>query len=460
MWYLFKSINSQLKKMAYSSRYGKRPEEGASKIAHSHVINDTEVQRFIQNCTYPKSKEEVELDPALLIDVDYSQTNPVELLVAVDGGYSTVSVKKTFPSSTISFFQIGTLLLKSDDLNKLSEAPFIAPSAMSKLKDLERDKLVLPTKNVSYDGSLTLTESVRKSIYEYFKRKTDKSNLLETLFWFLYHRYDHPETKYQLASCPNCGESKVQLQAAHFNSDFINNQSCNCGKDIYLTDVFRFHEVVDDETGAGGILGYLTNILEHFNVLHTIKYILENKPKHLGNILFIKDGPLAFFGQTANLHKPMRHLNNYLIEKHDLLLVGLEKSGAFVEHADEIKDLLDPGQAYLFNNEHIYTYILPGDPDTAAPYGNTSYYSSKLLFKSREGRMHVVSIPVRNEQIVTNPQRSDFSNLDNILHNIELLRCDMYDNAIVPVALANKLISLSNHPSTIILEKFSKSGIS
>lgn len=445
--------------MAYSSRYGKRPEEAASKIAHSHIINDAEVKRFIQNCTYPKSKDEIELDPALLIDVDYDKTNPVELMVAVDGGYSTVSVKKTFPSSTISFFQIGTLLLKADDLNKLSEAPFIAPAAMSKLKELERDKLVLPTKNVSYDGSLTLTQSVRQSIYEYFKRKTDKSSLLDTLFWFLYRTYHRPETEYQLASCPNCGEPKVQLQAAHFNAEFINNQSCVCGKDIYLTDIFRFHEVVDDETGAGGILGYLTNVLEHLNILHTIKYILENKPKHLGEMLFIKDGPLAFFGQTANLHTPMRDLCNYLVDKHNLFLVGLEKSGTFVEHADEIKALLDPGQAYLFNNQHIYSCILPGDPATAAPYGSTSYYSSKLLFKSREGRMHVVSIPVRNEQIVSNPQCSDFPNLDAILHNIEMLRCDMYDNAIVPIALANKLISLSNHPSTIILEKFSKSGM-
>jgi hypothetical protein len=32
----------------------------------------------------------------------------------------------------------------------------------------------------------------------------------------------------------------------------------------------------------------------------------------------------------------------------------------------------------------------------------------------------------------------------------------MYDNAIVPVALANKLISLSVHPSSTILEKFAK----
>jgi hypothetical protein len=35
-----------------------------------------------------------------------------------------------------------------------------------------------------------------------------------------------------------------------------------CGGQIYLTDVFRLHEVVDDEHGAGEILGYLTTTIE------------------------------------------------------------------------------------------------------------------------------------------------------------------------------------------------------
>ncbi len=446
--------------MAYSSRYGKRFDEAASKIAHSHIINDDDVKEFITNCEYPKSKGEINLDPALLIDVNYPSDNPIKSIIAVDGGYTTVAVKKTFPSSTISFFQIGTLLLKVEDLNNLSASPFISREAMSKIKELERDKLVLPTKNVSYRKSLTLIESVRHSVYEYFKKKGEKTSLLDTLYWFLYQTYDSRLSSFQLANCPNCGESKVQLKASDFNSEFKSRSCTSCNEDIFLTDIFRFHEVVDNEIGAGGILGYLTNILEHFNFLHTIKYILETKPEYLNNVLFIKDGPLAFFGQTAGLHKPMRHLCNFLHQKHNLFLVGLEKSGAFVEHADEIADKIDSGKAFLLNNNHIYTYILPGNSTTSDPYGSTSYYSSKLIFKSKEGRMHVVTIPVANQNIVLNPQKDDFINLDTILLNIEKLRCDMYDNSIVPVALANKLISLSNHPSSIILEKFSKSGMS
>jgi hypothetical protein len=48
----------------------------------------------------------------------------------------------------------------------------------------------------------------------------------------------------------------------------------------------------------------------------------------------------------------------------------------------------------------------------------------------------------------------DLHNLRTILTNIEKLRCDMYDSALIPVALVNKLVSLANHPSSRILQKF------
>ena len=439
--------------MAYSSRYGKRPQELASMSSHSNIINDPEVREFLENCEYPKGKEEISINETLIIDINYPDSNQVKHIIAVDGGYSTVPVRKTFPSSLLTFFQFGTLLLSADDLDLISDQAFISREAMTKLKDLERDKLVLPTKNVAYNKSNSLVESVRQSISRFFQRKDDGTNLLETLRWFLYEEYNKPIDSYQLASCPHCHETRIDLNRKKFRSDY--SQDCeNCGRSILITDIFRFHEIIDNETGAGGILGYLTNLIEHFNLIHQIKNVKASKPELLQSFMFIKDGPLAFFGQTAGLHKPMRRLCNFLFQTNNLFFAGLEKSGAFVEHADEIKDLIKPGQALILDNKHIYQNILPGDPETPDPYGSTSYYSSKLIFKSRDERMHVVTLPVDNESIVLNPQRKDFNNLDMILWNIEKLRCDMYDNAIIPVALANKLISLSNHPSSVILEKF------
>lgn len=138
----------------------------------------------------------------------------------------------------------------------------------------------------------------------------------------------------------------------------------------------------------------------------------------------------------------------------------MEKSGAFVEHAYEVSSHLKPSQALLLNNRYIYTYIIPGDPDSKDPYARTTYYGAKVIFKADDERMYVVSLPVRSADVILDPKKDDYANLEVVLSNVKKLKCDMYDNALFPVALVNKLVSLSNHPSAVILEKFARGTVS
>ena len=84
-------------------------------------------------------------------------------------------------------------------------------------------------------------------------------------------------------------------------------------------------------------MAYLLTTLEQLVLVNVIRLVLAMKPAFLREILLVKDGPLAFFGVTAPLRKPMQELMTYLGDKDNgkplLNLVGLEKSGAFVEHA-------------------------------------------------------------------------------------------------------------------------------
>ncbi len=68
--------------------------------------------------------------------------------------------------------------------------------------------------------------------------------------------------------------------------------------------------------------------------------------------------------------------------------------------------------------------------------------------------MHVVTLPVT--EIKVSPSQHDIRGLHTILTNIEKLKCDMYDDALLPIALVNKLVSLANHPSSRILQNFAK----
>jgi len=469
--------------MGTTSR-GRKPDEWASKVNHTHIINDPIVKKYLDNCSYPKDVTEEDKDKIRgLIHSVEEVDNPIEHILAVDGGYTTVEVNKSFPSSELAFFQFGALLFDKKDLTNLSVKPFIFPEDMQKLQTLKRFKLVLPIKNINYKNQSSLTNAFRKTLYDFFM-DFEGVCLMEALDWLVFEKYQkNPLDAYMLGSNPNKKDVKgnIELIRKNMTKDYKFKHEDG---DIYLTDIFRFHEVIDDDLGAAGVLGYVTRLIEQIIIINNIREIYKLKPALLNKFLFIADGPLSFSGQTANMHKSVRSLCNFLIksEKYNLYLVGVEKSGAFVEHAYKVSLKEVPSHVenskvesteeittgyvgylkrnnYLIpSNEYIYTYITIGDP-SYMKYGKTFYYGGKVLFHSKGGQIIVVSIPTEDSNVIMNPTKDKYTNIDVILKNIELLKCDMYDNSLVPIALANKLVSLANHPSQVLLDKFASSSL-
>ena len=93
-------------------------------------------------------------------------------------------------------------------------------------------------------------------------------------------------------------------------------------------------------------------------------------------------------------------------------LAGIEKSGAFVDHATAIERYIPPGSVMIPDNDYIYHYIVPGDP-AAGIYGDKDYYGNKIFYKSSANDMYVLTIPTGSYPAA--PQPSDFPNL-NIRH--------------------------------------------
>ncbi|MBE9171227.1 NurA domain-containing protein [Pleurocapsales cyanobacterium LEGE 06147] len=449
--------------MGYTNRNNRRPFEGASKASHHHIINDPEVQAVIERIYKPPQNNKLFLTE-LIEDFEPPKNNPVEAIIAIDGGYTEVTLDQGFPSRTMHFLQFGALLFKSEDLAEVNAAAHINPEDMARLKNIHRLKLALPTKNVRFQDETTLQGTILKSIFEFFSNNNleEKHSLINTLAWFIFRHYkqgnrSEKDKLWNLATNPLTIEGKqVTLFEQQMSKDYTFTCSETGGK-IYLTDIFRFQEIIDEETGAAGILGYLVNTIEHIIIIHLIRQLLRIQPEMLKKVLFIKDGSTGFFGQTAPLHDPMNDLINWLLDKHNILLVGLEKSGAFVDHAQEIQNKLKPGQALILTDDYIYRYILPGGGDPIRPYASTSNYGHKVIFKTRKEQMHVVSVPVR--ELKKFPTVIDLPNLQVLLDNVEDLHCDMYDSALFPVALVNKLVSLSAHPSQRILQKFANQNL-
>lgn len=448
--------------MGYGSK-GRKPIERASKIAHVEIIKNPDVQAYVGRCILPSAPTPGSLDSMLttLGDVD---TTAITAVIAVDGGFTETYVREEYPSAAIAFFSFGPLLFELADLRALDRKRFIAPGDLARLKKIERYSLVLPTKGVRRKDQPSLSATIRRTVYEFFVAvRGNDDKLITSLQWFLFRNWKHKpgdSIEQVVEHCPSgCGYGPVIFR----HGDPTERACPRCGQAVYLTDVFRLHERIDEELGAGGIVSYVMTMLEQLVIVHLFYNILERlKPALMRNILFIKDGPLAFFGLVAPLYRPMRDLVEYLLSEPAgptgpaMRLVGLEKSGAFVEHAAAMQDRMIPGSYMVLGDEYIRRYIVPGD--AAAIYGQNTYYGQKVLFRALGGEMHVATIPARS--YLASPKPADIPHLEEILTLIAELRCSMYDNSLIPVALANKLVSLSDFPSQQILKTFAKAKLS
>jgi hypothetical protein len=436
--------------MPYWQVKGRRPFERASKIAHAEIINNPLVQQFVQGCTLPSAPPPEDLKVKLLELPEAS--GRISAVIAIDGGMTETYVREEFPTASIAFIAVGPLLLRLEDLADLDRQPFIGPEDMQRLKSIERYVLVLPTKSVRAKGGATFAHGVRWTVQQFLLQR----DLMPALQWLLFREWRPKEERetWEVPKCPNpdCWEEKIRFRSG----DSVEQPCPRCRQTIYLSDGLRLYERVDEELGAGAILGYLLTAIEQIVLVHLIRSIWNLKPALFREVLFIKDGPLAFFGVTAPLYRPMRDLMKFLgtAEGGPLVnLAGVEKTGPFVEHAALIDKDFGPGQVLVLNNDYIYRHIEPGDPSDKS-FGRNTYYGGKVILRGWNRDTYVATIPTGDYK--PNPAFSDLYNGADVLRVLSLLRCSMYDNALVPVVLANRLVSLADVPSAEILKKFAK----
>jgi len=141
--------------MGYTSKNNRRPFESASKASHHHIINDPEVQAVMQRIEEPPQVDDISIEQ-LIQDFEPPDNNPIEAIIAVDGGYTEVVLNKDFPSRSIHFLQFGALFFKLDDLAEIDSSAFIDPKDMAKLKNIQRLKLALPTRNLCFKDTNNL----------------------------------------------------------------------------------------------------------------------------------------------------------------------------------------------------------------------------------------------------------------------------------------------------------------
>ena len=436
--------------MAYNGY--RRPPEYASKSSHSSIIKDQSVIDFLERCTFQTRDPEDALEDIIILNHNVGAYNPIKRVIAADGGITEVPAQEGFPATTISFLQYGVSYFEMGDLIELDELEFIGYEDISKLNNFNIFHFVLPTKNIRLEDCENINDSFRQVLYEHFLNvDVEDYNLMDTLAWFMFREYDHDNKRnFVSIQCPHCA-TNANLYKSVMNEYVF--KCPHCGKTIYLTDVLKIHNSVTEDS-ASSIQKPLSLLLEQFLLVHYIRICLEINPNILNETLFIRDGPLAFFGDLSNLSVFMHELFKYLLENNNLFLVGIEKSGAFVDFAHKIDSYLENGSVMLLNSNYIYKHIYYGSSDKKG-YGYNTYYGCKVIFKSFKGDIYVLTVPT-TERSMNDPKAENYKNLGVILDSLTKLKSDKYDDALLPIALVNKNVSISDVPGSVILQKLAK----
>jgi hypothetical protein len=207
------------------------------------------------------------------------------------------------------------------------------------------------------------------------------------------------------------------------------------------------------------------NYIEHLSIAQHIRYLIQRSPEAQSGLCFFLDGPLACFGNAAWIHAQIMAViydaQTILRQKgfKPFLVIGLQKTGQVVEHALSLDRILPAGRYFAISDDYRGEFIAQRPEGWEQTFGHETYYGQDFIFKTDTGRMFIFALPypMRSKEPV-NRFRTDKANptlyqgLETALHLIRHFELDLYQNAVIPIALAHRHASISLVPGGRVLD--------
>lgn len=151
----------------------------------------------------------------------------------------------------------------------------------------------------------------------------------------------------------------------------------------------------------------------------------------------------------------------------DILMIGIEKTGEFVEHFRQI-DTNEEGQTgqfpkkslALLTNSYINQNIIFSD--STRFYGRQSYFGRKLFYKTSSGARIVATLPFLSEghKDLNNADTTQYPRLTDAVQLLDQLVSSRYPNALSPLVAANAEAAIPLNLGKKVLERLAKELIS
>jgi NurA domain len=463
------------------------PYEGefANKSAHSDIVRNPEVAAFLEECEFLKPPSDAEAQAMTSRYVVPPSTEGVDLgtkVIAVDGSPYEASKDDMLPSTKIGYVQIGCVLIDMARFDSLREnnSQFVDPFRVAQLQEDNRRLIFpLPSANMHWKNKGSVRDSFRAVVDAHlFSEKTrfasddPTTSLRTTLFHLAALRpgtmgSGDPQVLV-LHRCPVCGVGPVSV------ADIEEPQECaKCGEQVYPSDVLRLWEEVSDYQSNQVAITRFMNVVEHLLPIHYIRYLSGQSLPALAALTFFVDGPLAVFGPAAWLHASLQRyltgVNDRLAELTlpHILMIGLQKSGQVVDHVKLIDRFLPANRIFAIDDDYRYEYILAGREPSANGFGSETYYGQDFIYKTQSGRFFVFAIPYPFASklgdalpfVEEKVQIDRYTELARALALIEHFECDLYENAVIPTALAHRYTAISLEPGGRVLDLLTRDAL-
>ena len=180
------------------------------------------------------------------------------------------------------------------------------------------------------------------------------------------------------------------------------------------------------------------------------------------------DGPLAIFGHpawlSAAISRELKRLNAVVraAAQRDLLILGIEKTGTFVGHFDEI-DKAEDGSANFASR----TFMLPTDKyikdriifsTSTKRYGLDTYFGRKLFYKTASGARIVADIPFLNDDqdSLETDDISLYAEFGSACALLDALASSRFPNSVSPLISAHAQAAIPLRLGTKVLQQLAK----
>lgn len=443
------------------------PHEHAGKGGHSDFIRNPDVKQFLKSCSYLREPSEREAEAIAALYQPAPNIEPRMLprnVVASDASKSDSPINDKLPSTQIGFLKISHVMIKMEDYDGLrdQQGSIVNPYKVAAIhRSASPITFTMPGSNIKYKGNENVKDGFRQSLYDQLSLNRNANGGGLTLLQVLVEIFNGT---IEINTCPACKTACVFL----FDSQQTSSKCGACRKMVYATDILRLHEGISDFGDNASMMTRMMNAVEHLLLASFILTVFNDTPNVLAEVAFVVDGPLAIFGEPAKLHGRLQGLI-YKVNQHlsssglpQMLVLGLQKTGGLMDHAKLLERYLPNGSLRLVDDVYRNKYVV-GAESPADNFGNETYYGQDFIFRTERGRVFNFAIPYPFADKTFNGGGKGFANAkadqsrygDLVQQACDLIRhfeMDLYESAIVPVALAHRHASISLMPGGKVLD--------